>query len=336
MMLLPPRLSPLSRNLVAWRPLLLLSSRNIVGSTNPRCSVVPPSPAVAASARPYPAEELCALEQLKVEVGTEHHLDWFLGFKNLMNSYYKGRVGRDVLPGLIMESILKFRAETNNKELPEEIQGVYIEKEAIILRGDWIIELQNLLREYLKGKKHLLPAIRKKLLKMRLSGKHDHMVTAYPDVMCRAAQVTYTTTRAEYFDNYANLILPDDIKDKLAEKVRLLVPSEFIEEEYVKGGLMRKLRRYSEINYEEELELYREFESEVLIDYINRVEAKEEGATTQFYRFDDDDDEKNAREVVRKYKALTDEVVSKCPRRYIFDEPKELAYIHTDWARRLH
>ncbi|CAL1412380.1 unnamed protein product [Linum trigynum] len=90
---------------------------------------------------------------------------------------------------------------------------------------------------------------------------------------------------------------------------------------------MRKLRRYSEINYEEELEMYREFESEVLIDYINRVEAKEEGATTQFYRFDDDDDdnEKNAREVVRKYKALTDEAVRKCPRRYIFDEPKELS-----------
>ncbi|CAL1411654.1 unnamed protein product [Linum trigynum] len=160
-MLLPPRPSPLSRNLVAWRPLLLLSSRNIVGS-NPPCSVVPPSPAVAASARPYPAEELCALEQLKVEVLTDQHLDWFLGFKNLMNSYFKGRVGRDVLPDLIKESILKFRAENNNEELPEELQGVYVEKEAIILRGDWIVELQNLLREYIKGKQHLLPAIKEK------------------------------------------------------------------------------------------------------------------------------------------------------------------------------
>ncbi|CAL1413940.1 unnamed protein product [Linum trigynum] len=105
--------------------------------------------------------------------------------------------------------------------------------------------------------------------------------------------------------------------------------------------LLRNVRWYGKeqgspkLDWKEELELYREFESGVLIDYSKTVEAeKEEGAGTRFHHFDEhDDDEKNAREVVRKYKALSDEVARKYRRRYAyeFDEPKELAHIHVDW-----
>ncbi|CAI0627876.1 unnamed protein product [Linum tenue] len=146
------------------------------------------------------------------EYGTKQHRDhWFLGFQHLMDNYFKGRVGKDVLPDLIKESILKFRAETSNKEFMEELQGVIVEKEAIIFRGDWILELQSLLREYIKGKKHMLPSMRRKLLKMRLSGKHDQMVTSCyeKEGTYRSHYVRYITTRAEYFDQYANLILPE-------------------------------------------------------------------------------------------------------------------------------
>ncbi|CAL1412186.1 unnamed protein product [Linum trigynum] len=258
--------------------------------SKPEFDVVPPSAKrylsddasyVLPSARPYMFDDAWyALLQLELCYEIPEYEAWHSEFMELMEKYLKGHISRYVLPDLITQSILKFNLEEINNKWKHLRGDIYAEKEVKVLMRGWLSEVGRLNKKYWEGTEDVLLAFRKKLVEMRLSGKHDDIVARPSLCSYRPYEWKLMGSRANYFDDYA-AILPHDVKEKL----------------------LRKLRSFRDVSWEldeQAYEQYRDFENGILMDYLEKLKV-EHGTPEKQFHMDYEDDEKNTREMAVKY-----------------------------------